>query len=123
MTPKEKINERISRIKEYNEQVTKYRNMRAVSDVELKDIRVEFEADSPVEPTGCFKVKWYERSDGFDDRTPFVMRCEHFDDNGCPVSDCPYHAKHQQYIEHLRLLRDAKEVKRTAFKRIFEKIK
>lgn len=119
MTIKEKMNIRISRIREYKELVAKYRDI--ASKFMSYEIGVEFDENDP-EPIGCIKTKLYHEDGG--SVFPVVKVCEYFNDvTHCPVSNCSYHDKYEQYKSQEILLRQAKLEKRKAFKRLFERIK
>ena len=116
---KEKIATRKLLVREYKKQAAKCRDV--ATGLSLDGINVVFD-ENGIEPVACVKTKIYQRQDG-EVVMPVIKTCEHFGENQCPVSDCPYHSKYEQYKGQEKLLTQAKAEKRIAFKRIFQRIK
>ena len=128
MTIKEKFNIRKARINEYFEHVSFCREIERVVVEKERAITALVDADKVNEKFACRKsyittAPATNMSEIGDNVYPQIQYCHRFNANPCPIFNCPYHAKREQYRNELLLLEQAVINKRLAFKRIFERIK
>ena len=128
MTIKQKMNIRIERIKDYMEQVSYCRDMRRCVNAMSKDITKFVDADRVDETYACIKI-YYTQSPATsvnevgDGVYQHMKLCHRFNENPCPIFNCPYNEQNKQFKNNDLLLRQAQIDKQAAFKRIFSRIK
>lgn len=128
MTIKEKFDIRLSRLKEYMHYVSLCRDaQRLVSQLERSITKV-VDADKVDDVFACIKsyhttLPAVDISQIGEDVYPHERYCHRFNQNPCPIFNCPYYKNKKQYDNQKLLLQQAMVDKQQAFKRIFERIK
>ena len=128
MTLKERFGIRISRIKEYKQQVALCRAMGRRAAELKKNITVMTNADDVDERFAC--IKTYETyapattmADVGENVYSHIKYCKNFDGGKCQMVDCPYYYRNKQYEDQVSLLRRAMVDRQVAFQQIFARIK
>ncbi len=128
MTIKEKFDIRLSRLKEYMHYVSLCRDAQRLLAQLERSITKMVDADKVDDVFACIKsyhttLPAIDISQIGEDVYPHTRHCHRFDQNPCPIFNCPYHKNKNQYDNQKLLLQQAMIDKQQAFKRIFERIK
>ena len=127
MTIKEKFNIRIQRIREYQRNVSRCRDMENELRDAVRNITATYGPLGDDATPACIKTYYMFMHPAEISDTGNVYYttkyCPYFKDDNCSVYGCSYRYRNAKYKEQQSLLHDAINAKQASFRRIFERIK